>query len=86
LDEGNVDLAENELRKEEWFRFQERTYSAQTEVLGGTGRMGYKRLMRQPMWKIYKKRGVAVRRWRRLILKVRLLREKIEKKSRGIGV
>jgi len=52
----------------------------------GQGRMGYKRLLRQPMWKIYKKRGVAAQRWRRSNLEGSILREKIEKKSRGIGV
>jgi len=83
LREGNIDLAESELRKEMHSRFRERTYAAQAEVLGGTERMGYTRLLRQPMWKIYKQSGIDMRRWRYLVYKVRLLRAKAQ--SRGVN-
>ena len=61
--EGNLDLAINELRKERQSRFQALTYATQTDMLGGTGRSRHYQLLRQPMAKIYRERGVNARRW-----------------------
>ncbi|KIM75407.1 hypothetical protein PILCRDRAFT_827324 [Piloderma croceum F 1598] len=77
IKEGNIALAESELRKEMQSRFQEWTYAAQTEVLGGTGRAGYSRLSMQPMSKIYKGHGVDKQRWRYLTQKVRRMKQRI---------
>jgi hypothetical protein len=74
IKEGNIGLAEMELRKEMQSRFQEWTYAAQVEVLGGTRRMGHVRLLRRPMRKIYKRKGVDVQRWRYLARKIRRMR------------
>jgi len=82
INEGNIALAESELRKEMQSRFQEWTYAAQTEVLGGTGRAGYPRLLRQSMRKIYKGHGVDKMRWRYLTQKARRMKKLISKNRR----
>jgi hypothetical protein len=81
LIERNTDLAEIELRKEIQNRFQQSTYGAPAKVLVGMGRMGYTRLLRQPMRKIYTQRGVDLQRWKYLARKVRRMKMAAEKRK-----
>lgn len=82
--ERNVDLAEAELRKEMQTRFQDMTYAVQAEVLGRTRFMGYLRLLRRPVRKVYNEGGVDFMRWRYLARQIKRIKAtKAQKKSRG---
>jgi hypothetical protein len=83
--EGNIALAETELRKEMQSRFEEWTYAARTELVGGTGRpgyYGYHQLLRRPMRMIYNGHGVYLKRWQYLARKVRRTKKRMAENKR----
>lgn len=72
--ENNHKLAKEELRRASLHRFQQLTYAAQSEKLGGAVRMGHNGPLTHAMKRIYQRRGVEARRWQHLERKVKRMK------------
>jgi hypothetical protein len=78
LKEGRMDIVADMLAMERTLGWPRRMWAVQKEVLGGTGRKTYRRLLRRPMRVIFGRKGREAQMWK-------LLRRRIRRRVRVKG-